>query len=261
MARRVEIFKDDVVVLSQACDLEHGKITNVILCPHQSIEDFKNDAWIPWMREKGQNPSEKAWRKYCADIADGFIWNLAILNRIDESGFECKSHRVVNFHDVYSLPREFVETLLSEERVTRVRLLAPYREHLSQAFARFFMRVGLPVPTGCTLDGEGVGARRTCHFDAGSARERITRWEPPYRYEMAVEEVDLPGRPWLGFESAGYELEPLGGRRTRVVRTTTLTSTLRPGPYWRVFERLGTETEHRYVLAALAARLGGAAVD
>ncbi|MCB9767478.1 MAG: hypothetical protein H6752_04720 [Candidatus Omnitrophica bacterium] len=146
LARRVEIFKDDVVVLSQACDLEHGKITNVILCPHQSIEDFKNDAWIPWMREKGQNPSEKAWRKYCADIADGFIWNLAILNRIDESGFECKSHRVVNFHDVYSLPREFVETLLSEERVTRVRLLAPYREHLSQAFARFFMRVGLPVP-------------------------------------------------------------------------------------------------------------------
>jgi hypothetical protein len=24
-------------------------------------------------------------------------------------------------------------------------LLPPYREHLSQAFARFFMRVGLPV--------------------------------------------------------------------------------------------------------------------
>jgi hypothetical protein len=27
----------------------------------------------------------------------------------------------------------------------RLRLLPPYREHLSQAFARFFMRVGLPV--------------------------------------------------------------------------------------------------------------------
>jgi len=26
-----------------------------------------------------------------------------------------------------------------------LRLLSPYREHLSQAFARFFMRVGLPV--------------------------------------------------------------------------------------------------------------------
>jgi hypothetical protein len=28
---------------------------------------------------------------------------------------------------------------------TRLRLLPPYREHLSQSFARFFMRVGLPV--------------------------------------------------------------------------------------------------------------------
>ena len=27
----------------------------------------------------------------------------------------------------------------------RLRLLPPYREHLSQAFARYFMRVGLPV--------------------------------------------------------------------------------------------------------------------
>jgi hypothetical protein len=26
-----------------------------------------------------------------------------------------------------------------------VRLLPPYREHLAQAFARFFIRVGLPV--------------------------------------------------------------------------------------------------------------------
>jgi maleate cis-trans isomerase len=28
----------------------------------------------------------------------------------------------------------------------RVRLLSPYKEHLSQAFARYFMRVGLPRP-------------------------------------------------------------------------------------------------------------------
>jgi|GEM_PF-2963531 hypothetical protein len=33
---------------------------------------------------------------------------------------------------------------LEHENVTR--LLPPYREHLSQAFDHFFMRVGLPVP-------------------------------------------------------------------------------------------------------------------
>lgn len=31
------------------------------------------------------------------------------------------------------------------EKKQRLRLLPPYREHLSQAFARYFMQVGLPV--------------------------------------------------------------------------------------------------------------------
>ncbi len=34
---------------------------------------------------------------------------------------------------------------LAVRRSPRPRLLPPYREHLAQAFARFFMRVGLPV--------------------------------------------------------------------------------------------------------------------
>jgi len=32
----------------------------------------------------------------------------------------------------------------AKQKDQRLRLLPPYREHLSQAFARFFMRVGLP---------------------------------------------------------------------------------------------------------------------
>jgi hypothetical protein len=47
---------------------------------------------------------------------------------------------------VYSVPRGFLESLLNQRMQSRLRLLPPYREHLSQAFARFFMRVGLPVP-------------------------------------------------------------------------------------------------------------------
>jgi len=44
---------------------------------------------------------------------------------------------------VFSLPVRFVRKKAADGR--RLRLLPPYREHLSQAFARFFMRVGLPV--------------------------------------------------------------------------------------------------------------------
>ncbi len=50
----------------------------------------------------------------------------------------------MDFHDIFTLPREFLEGFLSRLSAPRLRLLPPYREHLSQAFARFFMRVGLP---------------------------------------------------------------------------------------------------------------------
>jgi len=39
-----------------------------------------------------------------------------------------------------------VQTLkdICKELNERIRLLPPYREHLSQSFARYFMKVGLP---------------------------------------------------------------------------------------------------------------------
>jgi hypothetical protein len=76
---------------------------------------------------------------------DGYAWNLSILNQSSVTGLEFE-HRIVAFHEVFTLPREFLESLLAARGRDRPRLLAPYREHLSQAFARDFMRVGLPVP-------------------------------------------------------------------------------------------------------------------
>jgi hypothetical protein len=52
--------------------------------------------------------------------------------------------RVVDFRTVFSLSLHFVKNFAALQS-PRLRLLPPYREHLAQAFARFFMRVGLPV--------------------------------------------------------------------------------------------------------------------
>jgi hypothetical protein len=49
----------------------------------------------------------------------------------------------VDFRRVFSLPLGFMRGLATAQG-NRLRLLPPYREHLSQSFARFFMRVGLP---------------------------------------------------------------------------------------------------------------------
>jgi hypothetical protein len=134
----------DLVVMTQACDLEHGKVMSVVLCPHYGLEEFK-DAWEEDQRSKGQNPTAKAWRGYCDDICEGTIWNLNLLNGQSDGGVEVE-HRIVDFHEVFTLPRPVLESLLKGRNVARPQLLPPYREHLSQAFARFFMRVGLPTP-------------------------------------------------------------------------------------------------------------------
>lgn len=97
------------------------------------------------MAARGQASSEKAWRRFCDDIAAGYVWNLSFLDRFEHPGLGTEV-RIVNFHTVFTIPRDFLEALLRERGRDRLRLSSPYREHLSQAFARFFMRVGLPQP-------------------------------------------------------------------------------------------------------------------
>jgi hypothetical protein len=146
-----EVLKDattgiqaDVVVMTQACDLEQEKVENVILCQHVSLYDHRA-IWEVNSRRVGQNPTERAWKHHCNDICEGYNWNLSMLNdcKIDGSSIGI---RIVFFNEVYTVPRSFLESLLGQRGRPRFRLLPPYREHLSQAFARFFMRVGLPIP-------------------------------------------------------------------------------------------------------------------
>jgi hypothetical protein len=113
------------------------------------------------------------------------------------------------------------------------------------------LRLGLPVPRSCTLEGQGVGARRVCHFDGGVIEEDVTAWDPPQLLALKVVRTTLAGRHWLRFDSASYSLKPGGPGQTVVTRSTTIASKLRPGWYWSRLERLGVEAEHRYLFAAL----------
>jgi hypothetical protein len=137
-------IKADVVVMTQSCDLEQDKVNNILLCPHISLTEYKK-FWEEKMREGKQNPTDKAWKAHCNDICDGYIWNITMLNSCNNDDIKSE-HIIVDFHEVYTIPKVFLESLLKERAQSRLRLLPPYREHLSQAFARFFMRVGLPVP-------------------------------------------------------------------------------------------------------------------
>jgi hypothetical protein len=117
----------------------------------------------------------------------------------------------------------------------------------------WLMHVGLPVPQRCSLEKAGVGARRTCYFDQGYIEETVTEWDPPRSMQLQIDRAHMPGRHWLGFESAAYRLEP-EGKGTRLTRTTVISSHLYPAWYWRPLERWGVESEHKYLLEDVADR-------
>ena len=65
-----------------------------------------------------QNPGKNAWRRYCDDIRDGFVWSMTILAG-GESGDLSTPHLVVDFREIFTLPRTFIESLVSQ-RTTHV---------------------------------------------------------------------------------------------------------------------------------------------
>jgi hypothetical protein len=122
-----------------------------------------------------------------------------------------------------------------------------------EASKPILMYIGLPIPQRCTLEGRGIGAKRTCYFNAGYIEETVNGWNPPYYLGLSIDRTHMPGRHWLGFESAEYRLQE-NGLTTRLTRTTTISSHLHPAWYWRRFERLGVESEHEYILQDIVRR-------
>lgn len=126
-----KVIEYDVTILSQSCDLEQRKIDLVLVCPVWTLSEFENRSEF-FKSKKGKET-----------LRQGNVPGYHLLNKCEMTGFE-KGYLVVDFRSVYSVPFDFILEL-ARKRGRKLRLLPPYREHLSQAFARFFMRVGLPV--------------------------------------------------------------------------------------------------------------------
>lgn len=121
----------NLVVLTQACDLAHDKTEYVACCavlPH----DHLNQDW-PGRGSKYINSQKNR-------ILKGLVPGYAMIAEHQGEPFQPVS--VVSFRQVYSLPKAFLKGMAE---AAHLRLLPPYREHISQGFARFFMRVGLPM--------------------------------------------------------------------------------------------------------------------
>ena len=132
----LDVVEYDVTIVSQSCDLEQGKVDNVLVCPYYPFREYIRNG----LRAEEQ-ASKKAVSKYFDDLRKGNQPNYHLLNQAAELGIN--DYLVVDFRNVFAVHIDFLKAHV-ETLNNRVRLLPPYREHLSQAFARFFMRVGLP---------------------------------------------------------------------------------------------------------------------
>jgi len=126
----IQVKEFDLVVLTQSCDLENRKARLVALSPIYSLSEF--ESLNPKMAQKGQ------WE----EVRRGRREGLTLLAS-PTSPANNRATLVVDFREIYSLPFEFLSTH-ADKLGLRWRLKSPYLEHFSQAFARFFMRVGLP---------------------------------------------------------------------------------------------------------------------
>lgn len=125
---RLQVF--DLIVLTQACDLGHEKTDYVVCCP--VFDHGQIDAEFP-----GQSPKYIATQK--DRIRQGVMPGYAMIAA--HAGTQSRPVSIVDFRKVFGMPRAFLQ---GQARSPHLRLLPPYREHISQSFARFFMRVGLP---------------------------------------------------------------------------------------------------------------------
>jgi hypothetical protein len=126
---KVKVY--NLIIITQSCDLANGKAPFVALCPIYTITEFEVE-----------NP-KAAQKGFWEQVRRAKIEGLHLVSSFENSENNCEC-LVVDFREIYSLPFEFL-TKHAESLETRWRLKSPYLEHFSQAFARFFMRVGLPA--------------------------------------------------------------------------------------------------------------------
>jgi len=119
-----------LIVATQSCDLENAKAPYVALCPIYTLSEFR------------ETNTRFASKDQCENVRRGKVEGLYMLPSPSDPNDNQQAF-IVDFRMIVSLPIEY----LSSHAITigdRPRLNSPFVEHYSQAFARFFMRVGLP---------------------------------------------------------------------------------------------------------------------
>ena len=139
---RIERY--NVVILTQTCDIVNDKADKILVAPWSPLTKLFEENLANKQKENPQKKelSRKDKNSLFRHLKDGIRPRYHMLNKDDEKGLT--DYPILDFMHTYSIPIQELQKVAKEQK-TIIRLNSPYKEHLSQAFARFFMRVGLPA--------------------------------------------------------------------------------------------------------------------
>ncbi|WP_144471443.1 hypothetical protein [Bacillus pumilus] len=154
----------DVIILTQACDMQNNKVKNVVVCKigslHEHIHKYFHTLYMkPKIAKALKNGikredvvddfdystiAQKTRMKLADQIRSGKFLDLYLLNEYRDEINGC-DFRVVYLRESFKMPLESLEKAISNEQKQVLSLLPPYREHLSYSYSFNFSRIGLPV--------------------------------------------------------------------------------------------------------------------
>ncbi|MCT2535692.1 hypothetical protein NC661_06535 [Aquibacillus koreensis] len=126
----IDVIAYDVIILTQSCDLDNSKTPWVQVTPITPLSEMQKISEV------------FGHKKPLESLRRGHEAKYHLINECTISGYE-EEICLVDFRNVFTVPFNYIKDKASIGN-NRLRLKSPYKEHLSQAYAKFFMRVGLP---------------------------------------------------------------------------------------------------------------------
>ena len=131
-------------------------------------------------------------------------------------------------------------------------------------------RVGIGYPISCTIEEQGVGAVRRCHYSTGDFVEPVTVWNKPSHLGFTVSEQPEPLREWSPYDihpphvhgfMEGKEghllLTTLPNGDTKLTAHSYYKNHMWPEAYWWAWSDAILHTIHNRVFAQVKARAEG----
>lgn len=142
-------YPEDVIILTQACDLENKKVEMVtlgrVVLLREVVENyFQKQCEMNGKEYIFEEIKPSSIEKYVNKIRSGSFLDLYLLNKYSDDEVDFP-YRVVYLKETFKMPLSSLELAVKNSEAPILRLLPPYREHLAHNFSFNYSRIGLPV--------------------------------------------------------------------------------------------------------------------